>query len=218
MDSIKKLNLEFRESDRYSGKWLWPADDYWGWKNLNKKPNVQLPSIISSQVKKKNLIIQAGGNCGLYPKYYSSVFKKVVTFEPDHRNFFCLTYNVPESNVFKFQACVGNENTSLSLSENPVYAGMASLTVSGEGDIPQITIDSLNLNPDLIHLDIEGFEGFALLGAKETILRSKPIIALETNGLGDAHGWNINTINDLMSSLGYSIAVDLEHDKIYKPL
>lgn len=219
METIKKLNLEFRTSDRYAEKtWLWPADDVWGWKNLNKKPNVELPKIISSKVKKKNLIIQAGGNCGLYPKYYSSIFKKVITFEPDARNFFCLNYNVPESNVYKFQCCVGDKNEPLSISESPVYQGMASLSVSGPGDIPQITIDSLHLNPDLIHLDIEGFEGFALLGAVDTINRARPIIALETNGLGDVHGWTKEKLDELMFSLKYETLVDLGHDKIYKPL
>ena len=42
---------------------------------------------------KRKLIIQAGGNAGLYPKLYSTMFEKVITFEPDHRWFVCLINN-----------------------------------------------------------------------------------------------------------------------------
>jgi FkbM family methyltransferase len=212
---IEELNLEFRKSEKWGGEWLWPVEDFWGWKNLNKKPNRELPDKILSFVTEKSLLIQAGGNCGLYPKYYAKHFKKILTFEPDYRNFSCLTYNVPEKNVYKFQCCLGEDNKPVSLTEHEIFHGLASLYVSGSGDIPQITIDSLNVNPTLIHLDIEGFEGFALLGAKETINRSKPIIALETNGLGDNVGWSKEKINDLLFSWNYKILLDIGHDTIY---
>jgi FkbM family methyltransferase len=219
MDLFKELNLEFRESRRYGGTWLWPASDEWGWRNMNKKPNGTLPLLISNEIEKKDLIIQAGGNCGFYPKYYSTVFKKVITFEPDPMNFFCLNYNVPEKNVYKFQACLGNDTVPLDIKEpGGLHLGVGSLSVSGEGDIPQLTIDSLNVNPDLIHLDVEGYEGFALLGAIETIKRSKPVIVLETNDRSNQYDWTTEKINELMKSFGYYIAVDLDHDKIYKPI
>ena len=46
-----------------------------------------------------------------------------------------------------------------------------------------MTIDSLNLNPDLIQLDVEGFEENALKGAFDTIMRSRPIIIIEQKRL-----------------------------------
>ena len=42
-----------------------------------------------------------------------------------------------------------------------------------------IKIDNLNLKPDLIKLDIEGYEHKALLGAAKTIKKYKPIIYIE---------------------------------------
>jgi len=50
------------------------------------------------------------------------------------------------------------------------------------GDVVMCTIDSLNLEKcDLIHLDIEGYEGKALLGAANTIQKFKPVIIIERN-------------------------------------
>lgn len=43
-----------------------------------------------------------------------------------------------------------------------------------------IKIDDLNLKPDLIKLDIEGYEFNALLGARKTIKKFKPVIYIET--------------------------------------
>lgn len=42
------------------------------------------------------------------------------------------------------------------------------------------TLDSLNLNPDFIKIDVQGFEYQVLLGAEETIKRCKPIFLIES--------------------------------------
>jgi hypothetical protein len=52
--------------------------------------------------------------------------------------------------------------------------------VSGNGLIPTIIIDDLNLpGCDLIQLDIEGYELNALLGAVKTIKKYKPVLCVE---------------------------------------
>jgi len=199
------LNLEIRYHPLLKEDLLWPADDIHCWEHLNIDRFFHEPEEISNHSNRKGLILQAGGNCGLYPKIYSRFFDKVITFEPDLRNFYCLTYNVPESNVYKFQACLGNDNKFLDLKmndNNPDNVG--SLQVIGEGNIPQLTIDSLNLSPDVIHLDIEGYEGPALEGAMETIKRSKPLIVIENKGFGNSFGWSIERSTEYLSNLGYT--------------
>jgi FkbM family methyltransferase len=215
---LRNLNLEYRYSKKHNKEFLWPADDVWAWKWLNKKDHWDLPNKISKLCKKNNLVIQAGGNAGLYPKLYSSLFSTVMTFEPDVRNFFCLCHNVDESNVFKFQTALGNSTTPISISTNPLWdtENTGALKVAGLGKIPQLTIDSLGIAPDLIHLDIEGFEGFALLGAEKTIKEHNPLIVLETNGSGDDYGWTQQKINELLISWGYNILENWEHDTVYK--
>jgi FkbM family methyltransferase len=206
VDTFSKLNLEFRNS-KSKGVWLWPSEDEGCWRMLNKPSYIDTPKKIASLVKEKKLIIQAGGNCGFYIKQYAEDFQTVLTFEPDSRNFFCLSYNVPEKNVFKFQACLGNENKSLGLILGK--SGDNLLNVGGfkpieNGIIPQITIDSLGLDPSVIQLDVEGFEPFVLLGARTTIERSKPLIVLEEIAdRGENYGWPLEKIKELLDSMGY---------------
>jgi FkbM family methyltransferase len=217
MTTIVDYNLEFRSSNKHGGEWLWPADEFIAWRYLHKG-SWDLPARISNICKDRSLVIQAGGNGGLYPKQYSQLFDTVLTFEPDYRNFTCLSYNVPELNVFKFQAFLGNESKFLNFGYNPRWENenRGAMKVQPSGNkVPQLTIDSLDVNPSLIHLDIEGYEGFAIEGAEKTIKRSRPIIVLETNGSGDEYGWPQEKIDSLILSWGYKILVDWGHDKVY---
>lgn len=216
MNKFNELNLELRSSEKHVGEWLWPADEFIAWSYLHKQ-SWDLPLRISRFCKNKKLVLQAGGNAGLYPKQYSKLFDVVITVEPDYRNFYCLTFNVPERNVFKFQSCLGNENKFLNLDYNEKYkeTNRGAMKVNGEGIIPQITIDSLGLTPDLIHLDIEGYEGPALEGAEHTLKNSSPIIVLETNGSGDQYNWKQEKIDQLLFSYGYRIIENWGHDTIY---
>jgi FkbM family methyltransferase len=217
MNPINELNLEYRTCNVDSSIWLWPLEDRGAWKALTKESNYTLPDKISKFCNNFDLVFQAGGNAGIYPKHYSKIFNSVITVEPDYRNFFCLNFNVTDKNVFKFQTCIGNENKTLDLGFKGSYTpkNRGKMRVQGPGLIPQITIDSLSITPDLIHLDIEGYEGFALEGAVQTIKNFKPVIVLETNGSGDAYGWPQEKIDSFLFSLGYDIIEDWGHDKIY---
>lgn len=213
---FKSLNLEIRKDRANDTEWLWPVEDTYCWKHLNKSRFRHLPKIIAAHCKQHTLVIQAGGNAGYYPKQYAKIFDRVVTFEPDHRNFFCLCYNVPEQNVFKFRACLGSNAESLALEMNVSHpANLGGLRIAGQGMIPQIRIDALDLDPDLIHLDIEGYEGHALLGAKETIERSHPMIVLEINGFGDAYGWPEQKIKEILSDWHYTEYHTFENDRVF---
>ncbi len=203
------------------GKWWWPKYDKKCYPYLLKEHYV--PDRVSSYCKNKNTIIQAGGNAGMYVQMYQTIFKSVYTFEPDPVNFYCLTKNTG-NNVIKFQSCIGNTRELVTLSydrhrDDPKRANSGGFWIVPNGKIPVIKIDDLNLQEcDLIHLDIEGFEGEAILGAVETIKRTKPIIALEIRGHGDQYGWPDEKIKNLVLSLGYKIIDSVSHDTIFSPL
>jgi FkbM family methyltransferase len=133
----------------------------------------------------RSTVIQAGGNSGLYAKLYANHFENVYTFEPDSKWFQCLTHNANADNIFKFQCCLGNDQDGLAISPPPDTWGgdknLGAIRVVGGGNIPQLKIDSLNLRPDLIHLDIEGYEQAAIQGALATIEKYKPVIVIESN-------------------------------------
>lgn len=190
--------VELREN------WWWPKKDHGCWKYLRKRQDV--PSAISQFVKTKNTVVQAGGNAGMYVKFYQDIFQTVYTFEPDPINFYCLVKNTG-LNVIKSQACLGDENKLVSISHDLISDSMTNAGgyyVTGSGHYPVIKIDDLNLNScDLIHLDIEGYEGQALTGGLETIKNFKPVIALELVNHGEKFGWPDQRIRDFLFDLGY---------------
>lgn len=204
-------HIELREN------WWWPKHDKACWKYLSSRPNV--PNKVSEYVDQKRVVIQAGGNAGMYVNKYESIFDTVYTFEPDPINFYCLSKNTGK-NVIKFQACLGNESKLVNLSYDEVNLkkpNSGGYRVKGSGGIPTLILDNLNLPiVDLIHLDIEGFEKFALLGALETIKRCKPIIALELNGLAEKYNHTDNDVKELLLNLGYKEIGVIDDDSIFK--
>lgn len=131
--------------------------------------------------------IQAGGNCGVWPKEMSRKFGAVYTFEPDPLNFMCLAANVPEQNVFKLNAALGDARELVDLDREAGNIGAHQ--VGGTGSIPTLQIDDLGLGVcDLIYLDIEGFELKALRGAGRTLETCRPVVAIEDKGLSERYG------------------------------
>jgi FkbM family methyltransferase len=198
--------------------WIWPINDHGCWKCM--KHYSTLPEEIVSYVSDRSTIVQAGGNCGYYTKQYAKLFNTVYTFEPEWLNFYCLTQNVTESNVIKTQGCLGDSPALVDLNISEKNRGKN--FVSGVGKYPVHLIDNLNLSScGLIHLDIEGYEYYALKGASNTIKKYKPIIVIEMwDKLTDRFTVDLNkTTTDFILSLGYTYKITLGgSDKVFLPI
>jgi|TARA_B110000305_G_C19439225_1_gene640822 FkbM family methyltransferase len=198
------------------GLW-WPQADA---KFNNSQWEIPVPKDVSAYCTETNVCVQAGGRCGTYPILYSKFFKTVYTFEPEPLNFYCMQKNVTQDNIIMQQACLGdsfkNVNVAIPLSRKHRNTNIGTYQVSGDGAIPMITIDSLNLDQcNLIHLDIEGYEGFAINGAINTIKKFKPVICLEVNGLGKAFGFSGATITSMLAELNYSYKITVGDDMLF---
>jgi len=83
-----------------------------------------------------------------------------------------------------------------------------------------LKIDDLNLSIcDLIHLDIEGFEKFAILGAIDTIVKCKPVIVIEDFApWKERYDSNLGQIEELLFAMGYKFIdkVTGDTDRVYK--
>ena len=179
---------------------------------------LDVPSLVSNFVTEKKVVLQAGGNCGIFPIKYSELFETVYTFEPDPVLFHCLSRNVKSQNIIKFQAALGNERNLIS-TKNDVVTSCGGTHIGGtNGIIPTLLIDDLNLQRlDLIHLDIEGYEYNALRGGMDTIKRCKPIICIEYFSRWlERYGHNIEQIETLLRSLDYIYIGEVMGDRIYK--
>lgn len=193
-------------------KWVWPANDENSWPGQNQHKD--LYKTILPYVEKKGIMVQAGGNCGFILSTFVDHFDFIYTFEPDMVNFYCLSQNVTADNVFKMQACLGEVNGTtrvqqLIREDRPHDTG--GVHVAGDGYLPMIAVDSLNLpGCDLLQLDVEGFELKALKGAVNTIDKYKPVLCVELcekwlNRYDD----NAAKVVNFVESLGYNL-VDTE--------
>lgn len=161
-----------------------------------------------------DVVVQAGGNCGVWPAYLAKHFDRVWTFEPDPVNFECLKANVP-TNVRYQMAALGENHGRCDLHRIPRNIGAHSVKENGMA-FDVLTIDSLGLEKcDYICLDIEGYELKALKGAAATIRKFHPVIQIEDKGLsepygtkkGDAERW-------LASEFGYEVKQRVHRDVI----
>ena len=163
--------------------------------------------------------IQAGGNIGIWPVALARKFKKVITVEPDAANYEALTKNIGAFPNIEYQrAAFGMDSGTGSIYINQ-EGNVGALQVKEGTDFRIITIDSLNIHDcDLLQLDVEGYEYFALAGAVKTIVRCKPIIVIELNGLGEKFGFTNGAIVDFVNKLGYEQAGVVHKDYIFVPV
>lgn len=147
-------------------------------------------------------VYDVGSFEGLLALYFASRAKQVICYEPNSRNYGRLTDNIQLNgftNVRVRKTGVGEAPQEIKLIWNPAMPGGASAeaattehlkeTVAGAivETIPITTLDKdVEENqlpaPDLIKIDIEGWELQALRGARGLIDRYKPALYLEMHG------------------------------------
>ena len=71
-------------------------------------------------------------------------------------------------------------------------------------------LDELNLTPDFIKIDTQGFEKNVLLGSIETIKKTKPVILAEVAKKGP-----VKELLDILQPLGYEISWASNSDKVF---
>jgi FkbM family methyltransferase len=199
-------------------KWVWPANDENSWKGQNE--HTELVHHILPYVRNKNIMIQAGGNCGFILSTFIKHFNHIYTFEPDPVNFYCLNQNVTSPNVFKMQACLGEIEETVNVQQlvredRPHDIG--GVHVSGLGATPTIIIDNLNLpGCDLLQLDVEGYELKALKGATQTIKKYKPVICVELcEKWLNRYNNTSDDVYNLLQSFNYKLVDSEGVDKIF---
>lgn len=171
------------------GNWVWPLGDAGAWDGPHKEfEGLRNLFLKHMQGRDKNVIVQAGGCCGMYPRLWAQTFRKVYTFEPDPLNFYCLVQNCQDDKIVKFQAGLGDTHELIwVVGKNDSNVGMTKVSfhpdegIPNQVQVPQMRIDDLNLSVcDAIQLDVEGWEPHVLMGATETIDRCRPVISVET--------------------------------------
>lgn len=135
------------------GDWLWPQN------NDHDAGSFEGPRLdwdvrgnreaYLKYLKKKNLVVQAGGNCGMYPRLLAKYFTHVYTFEPDPMNFYCLVNNCQQDNIVKIMGALGDKNQLVQVVRNSMTNVGGHTIKEGDGTdganqyIPMFAVDSL---------------------------------------------------------------------------
>jgi FkbM family methyltransferase len=129
--------------------------------------------------------VQAGGNVGLWPQRLSTLFARVITFEPDETSRACLTQNVRAPNVLILPHALGATYDRCAVARKSLGSHRV---VVGDA-VRVVPLDDLGLTDlDLLQLDIEGYEWHALMGAQQTIDRCGPVLQIELRGFTAKYG------------------------------
>lgn len=203
----------------------------WNWKEFRgtrpglKYNNRDLATLdlAMSLARGRTAAVQAGGNLGIFPKRLAQEFQTVYTFEPDPTIFPLLCYNAPERNIVKLQAAVGERAGLVGVVNRRRTDGLkpnheGTTHVSGNGVLPVLRIDDLGLEVcELLVLDTEGYELFALRGALQMIDACRPIVMVEVNQNIGFFGISREDVHELLRSKGYKQAHARYSDFIYVP-
>lgn len=161
---------------------------------------------IISLAKPNMLCLDIGANIGCISQALLHENFEVVSFEPQPEVYKLLQWNCPKATTYN--VALGKEKSTAEMpkvyySEKHNVGGFSlnTKTILGSYTVPVETVDSYNLtNVGFIKIDVEGYEEQVILGAKETIIRDKPILYVEDDRLQ-----NRKALRSLIQDLGYTI-------------
>ena len=205
----------------------------WDWYKFKGSPPAlkyarrDLPTLdrVIDLVPSRRVCVQAGGCLGIFPKYLAQHFCTVYTFEPSVELFPLLSINAPEPNILRYQAALGNGGPPISTSQTRregkehrfPHEGVTHVT-SEPGNVPVLCVDDLRLPVcDLIVLDLEGYEMQAILGAKGTITRCRPVLMVEINDNLPHYGYTEDQLRQTICAMGYRLVERIHSDELYVP-
>lgn len=212
----------------------WPQAKFRGSERALGLAQRDLPTLklVVPLCRERRVAVQAGGNLGLYPKRLAEMFELVLTFEPAVDLFPLLVMNAQERNILRYQAALGCKPEMVGLSRvrrdgaRAGTVGHEGLThINGSGQIPTLRLDDFHLpTVDLLCLDVEGWELYALQGAVETIRRCRPVLCVEVNKQLAHVGLTPEQVRGyIRDELGYTFARRLDEgkykasDEVYVP-
>jgi FkbM family methyltransferase len=132
-------------------------------------------AIAGLALTKDSVVVDIGANIGAMARIFAKRAKVVHAFEPSPRALEYLRLNA-EENVIVHPVAL-SDHSGVGLFEERESLDRSSLSDHGV-EVPVRTLDSFDLKPDLIKIDVEGFEPEVLRGARETLQRS-PILLFE---------------------------------------
>ena len=153
--------------------------------------------------------IDAGASIGDTTLPMAKYLKRVIAFEPDKRSWKLLKRNIEANklqNRVEARYCALSDKCGESIIFINRHSDKSTLHKSRDGTykeniVPTITLDSMDVLPDFIKMDIEGFEVEAILGGLNCLKKAKLcklLIDVHPDTYSETHDFN-TVLNNLMS-------------------
>jgi FkbM family methyltransferase len=205
------------------GKFCGPATDGSVFASILRQEGAYEPHVakeITQHLKSGDTFVDIGANLGYFTLLASKLLGtsgKVISFEPVTEAYNYCRRNIEANkltNATLYKNGLWSEKKTLNISQSLQLGGSH---ISDTGDsIECIPLDSLNLAPNMIKMDIEGAEPYALQGMVETLKRCHPTIVMEVNRycLKSFFGKDTEDVWQPLTDLGYEISVIPEGKRV----
>ena len=130
------------------------------------------------------VILDVGANIGNHTVYFAKYLKyiQIIAFEPIEENFKLLDLNTLDIPRLRLRnEAVGDGTLDVMMKKEPENMGACEVTPTGDIKAHQVRLDDLFVIPrvSLIKIDVEWYEPFVLMGAKDLIASDRPLILIE---------------------------------------
>jgi FkbM family methyltransferase len=208
----ERFGWKFPDADQFMVSQITPAGDY-------QRANLDAAL---AYVTDWSIAVDGGAHAGTWTRLMSQRFTRVLAFEPSSDTREALTANMEAfgcANVEIHAVALGSSAGVVSMRLDRKGESMKNTGarfVQDGGSIPRITLDSLDL-PTLgfLKLDIEGAEVDALLGARQTLARCRPVVLFEDKGLWSRFGHRRDAPQHLLTAAGYALRQRVSCDEIW---
>lgn len=169
---------------------------------------------------RRSLVLDVGGNVGMWSMHFARAFDRVVAYEPIEINQRCFMLNTiehpdkPTPNVDLRRVALGDRQGEVEMEYRPELTSGTHVASpdatkrdisSLKYTVPLTTIDAEGHTfVDAIKIDVEGYEYPVVLGAEDTIRRCKPFICIEQKPW-DIFEWKQYDAVELLLSWGATV-------------
>lgn len=168
-------------------------------------------SFVLHYLREGDLFVDVGANVGSYSILAASVQANVYSIEPVPHTFEILRKNVCintfQAKIQLFNLGVGKEQGTLYFTDNlDTVNHVVKQGIKNAVPVGATTLDILCLNgvPDLIKIDVEGFEGVVLEGSKNILSDPKlNALIVEMNDDNQEYGYNAQDIESMLAGYGF---------------
>lgn len=211
--------------------WAFPDADEFMMRELKPDGTYQAANLEAALVfvTDWSIAIDGGAHVGTWAKLMAARFARVIAVEPCADTFEALTVNLAAfgcATVEPRRVALGAKAREVTmawdgrgLAMRNTGARRVDRAKRATGDrVPCQPIDEWELpSLGLLKLDIEGSEMDALLGARHTLERCRPIVLFENKGLWMPYGYSRSAPQKFLASLGYRERATVSCDAIWGP-